>query len=603
MCFGFVLVIVGTITELILIFLRVDAPPLSVFTFIICNCFICFAIWKYELFSVNPATAAENIIATMSDSLLLVAPDGKIISANDSAHVALGYSKDEIAALPVESVLESDEGQPSWRDICAGLDEIPEIEDPEGKGNENKSLEAIFRTKDKKEIPISLAGSALLDDAKRPLGFVLIGRDIREKKQAEEELRQHRDHLEELVEKRTRELKLETFEKMKVEATCKDLQEQLYQSQKMEAIGRLAGGVAHDFNNLLFVIAGYAESILFSMAEDDPSRVDAQEVSNAAHRAAGLTQQLLAFSRKQVITPKPTDLRETFKGIKNMLGRIIGEDIELVFVPSENLGQVMVDPVQMDQVLANLFVNARDAMPGGGKLTVSAKNVYFDKTITSKKADLKPGNYVQLSVSDTGCGMDEATCDQIFEPFFTTKEQGKGTGLGLSTVYGIIKQNHGVIDVSSKRGVGTKFDIYFPEVESEEAPEAELTEIVVPSGTETILLVEDESAVRQLASQQLKKQGYDVLEAKDAKEAIDLFKRYEEKIDLLFTDIVMPGMSGMKLSEHLEGERPSLRVLFMSGHNEEIIDQHGCLATDKPLLQKPFTYTDLSWKIREILDA
>ncbi len=587
--------VIWSIFDLVLHMISVRVPPLTATSFVVGNVFFAYAIWKYELFALSPITAAEHIIMTMPDSLLLVSPDGKIVSTNPAAERMFGLSQKKFFNLPVDRVFTHGAGRPPW------LQKHKII--PKTNNNEVHSIDTFFHTSDEKDIPVSLASCSLQSNAGQPLGSVLIGRDVSEQRAAYEELDQHRNHLEDLVEKRTAELKSETFERLKSEEARAHLEEQLHQSQKMEAIGRLAGGVAHDFNNLLFVIAGYTETALMNVAPHDPMRDDIDEIAKATGKAADLTQQLLAFSRKQIISPRIIDLRDTFDNVKRMLGRIIGEDIQLAFNSVHNLARVLMDPVQVDQVLANLFINARDAMPGGGKLTVAAENVELDESCGQKNPEAKPGSYVRLSVSDTGCGMDENTKSKIFEPFFTTKGKGKGTGLGLATVYGIAKQNHGFIEVESEPGVGTSVSLYIPIADPNLKIEVQPEERKGPTGTETILLVEDDPMVRRLACQFLKKQGYDVIEADDAKHALTIFQRQGDNIDLLFTDIVMPDMSGKQLKEELRGANPDLRVLYMSGHNDELIDLHGCLSTDVPLLQKPFSSRELSWKVREILDA
>ncbi len=594
-CLGWSIPILASTIELSLIFLSVEAPPFAVTAFVIGNCFVGYAIWRYEMFAISPITAAEHIVMTMPDSLLLVSSDGKIISTNPAAEKMLGLSQKGFSQLPIGKIFSHGSNRPPWlQEQKTGQHLAVDHVD---------NIDTYFHTGGDKDIPVSLASCALNDNSGQPLGFVLIGRDVSEQKAAYEELDLHRNNLEALVDKRTNELKSETFERLKSEQARAHLEEQLHQSQKMEAIGRLAGGVAHDFNNLLFVIAGYTETAMMSLAPHDPMRDDINEIANATGRAADLTQQLLAFSRKQIISPKVIDLRDTFDNIKRLLGRIIGEDIQLAFHSVHNLNRVRMDPVQVDQVLANLFINARDSMPSGGKLSVAAENVVLDESYSQQNPESKPGNYVRLSVSDTGCGMDENTKSRIFEPFFTTKGKGKGTGLGLSTVYGIAKQNRGFIEVESEPGVGTTFSIYIPIVASKVEIEIHTEETREPGGTETILLVEDDTMVRRLASQFLKKQGYKVIEADDAKDALTIFQRQRDDIDLLFTDIVMPGMSGKQLKEQLKGANPGLRVLYMTGHNDELIDMHGCLSTDTPLLQKPFSSRELSWKVREILDA
>ncbi len=594
--------VLGTIVELVLIFLSIPAPPLAVAGFIVGNCFLAYSIKKYKMFTLTPSTAADNILATMTDALLLVSPEGKILSSNAAALTLLGIDNKQLKELPLNTVFSKDVDRPSWLAVDKH-DHVAEFEP-------FTDLETSFSNEYDENIPISLAGSALHDDHKRLLGYVLIGRDITDRKKTEKELDDYRNHLEDRVKKRTidleeanEKLRLETIERLKVENERASLEKQLQHAQKMEAIGRLAGGVAHDFNNLLFVITGYIETFVNAFAPDDPLKADAEEIQKAAKRATSLTQQLLAFSRRQVIQPKVINLNETLDSAKNLLSRIIEENIEMTFRPTAKSARVTMDPTQVDQIVANLIVNARDAMPNGGKLMISTSNIKVKNTDFFNHPEAPPGDYILLTVTDTGCGMDETTVNKIFEPFFTTKETGKGTGLGLSTVYGIAKQNRGFVEVKSKLGEGTSFNIYLPQVESDIHEEDEQFNDIVPRGKETILLVEDEAMVRRLASQFLKRQGYNVLEAGDAKEALKLTQQFKGDIDLLFTDVVMPGMDGKQLSEHLVTNKPDLRVLFMSGHNDEIMNQYGCLEEGIPLIQKPFSSSDLYWKIREVLDA
>ena len=383
------------------------------------------------------------------------------------------------------------------------------------------------------------------------------------------------------------------------------LELQLRQSQKMEAVGRLAGGVAHDFNNLLMVISGYSEFLLERLGPDPKLRVPAQEIANAAQRATSLTRQLLAFSRKQMLAPKVLNLNEVVTENLKMLTRMIGEDIELEMVPGENIGAVKADPGQIEQVIMNLAVNARDAMPHGGKLTIETAAVTLDETYARFHAPLQPGEYVMLAISDTGSGMDFETQSRIFEPFFTTKGT-KGTGLGLSTVYGIVKQSGGYIWVYSERGKGTTFKIYLPRITPlgiVEAPQpaAAVTERL--DGMETILLVEDESNLRRLACQYLQNQGYTVLEASDGAAAIRLCNAHTGPIHLLLTDVIMPGMNGRELAQSISSLRPAIKVLYMSGYTENAIGQNGTLAAGVTLLQKPFTLPALKAKVREVLDS
>ena len=383
------------------------------------------------------------------------------------------------------------------------------------------------------------------------------------------------------------------------------LEQQLRQAQKMEAIGRLAGGIAHDFNNLLMVISGYSEFLLERLGPEPGLRGPAQEISNAAQRATSLTRQLLAFSRKQMLAPKVLDLNEVVTENLKMLTRMIGEDIDLVMVPGPDLGAIKADPGQIDQVIMNLAVNARDAMPEGGKLTIETSNVVLDENFARMHAPLQAGEYVMLAISDTGTGMDSETQSRIFEPFFTTKG-AKGTGLGLSTVYGIVKQSGGFIFVDSRPQRGTSFRAYFPRVDGTEETVAAQTALELPRpdrGQETILLVEDETNLRRLARQYLETQGYKILEAEDGAAALQIASGHRGVIDLLLTDVVMPGMNGRELAIHISGQRPDIRVLYMSGYTENAIGHDGLLDAGINLLQKPFSLPALKDRVREVLDS
>jgi PAS domain S-box-containing protein len=384
------------------------------------------------------------------------------------------------------------------------------------------------------------------------------------------------------------------------------LEQQLQQSQKMEAVGRLAGGIAHDFNNLLMVISGYSEFLLDRLGPDPALRGPAQEIAGASQRASSLTRQLLAFSRKQMLAPKILDLNEVVTENLKLLTRVIGEDIDLVMVPAAVLGSVRADAGQIDQVIMNLAVNARDAMPTGGKLTIETSNVSLDEEYARFHAPLRPGDYVMLSISDTGQGMDSETQSHIFEPFFTTKGT-KGTGLGLSTVYGIVKQSGGYIWVSSEAGKGTTFKIYFPRVAERAETVAQVVSseeaVLTEPGTETILLAEDEANLRYLARQFLEKQGYKVIEAADGAAAMQIAVAHEGVIHLLLTDVIMPGMNGRELAQRISEIRPQTKVLYMSGYTENVIGHDGTLDAGVSLLQKPFTLRDLKSKVREVLDS
>jgi PAS domain S-box-containing protein len=382
------------------------------------------------------------------------------------------------------------------------------------------------------------------------------------------------------------------------------LEQQLRQAQKMEAIGRLAGGVAHDFNNLLMVISGYSEFLLDRLGPDPGVRGPAKEIAAAADRATSLTRQLLAFSRKQMLAPKVFDLNEVVTENLKMLTRLIGEDIDLVMVPEAQLGAVKADPGQIEQVIMNLAVNARDAMPDGGRLTIETSNITLDESFTRLHAPLNPGDYVMLTISDTGTGMDAETQSHIFEPFFTTKGT-KGTGLGLSMVYGIIKQSGGYVWVDSELAKGTSFKIYLPRfTEAEERMAVSpVANAAKGPNVETILLVEDEENLRRLARQYLETQGYRVLEAADSAAAVHICSDEPGPIHLLLTDVIMPGLNGRQLAERIVALRPKVKVLYMSGYTENVIGHDGTIEPGVNLLQKPFSLPALKNKVREVLDA
>jgi len=413
--------------------------------------------------------------------------------------------------------------------------------------------------------------SFLRDKDGSPTGIIGIIRDVTERKQAEKE-------------------------KAKLES-------QLRQAQKMEAVGRLAGGVAHDFNNILTGINGYAEMILEGLEPGDPMRADMEEIKSAGKRAAGLTNQLLAFSRKQVISPKVVSPNEILENSQKMLRRIIGEDIDFVFVPAKRLGRIKADPAQLDQILVNLAVNARDAMPDGGKLTIETQNVTLDQEFCDSHVGAEPGDYVMLAVADNGHGMDEETLSNIFEPFFSTKEKDKGTGLGLATVYGITKQNNGFITVYSEPSNGTTFKVYFPRVQDKAEKLTKDKGSDLPIGTETILLVEDEQMVRGLAKKILERQGYKVITMENGGTAYAYYENHDDPFDLLLTDVVMPSMNGRDLYNKLREKRPELKAVFMSGYTENVIAHHGVLDEGISFIQKPFTIKTLAMMVRKVLDS
>jgi PAS domain S-box-containing protein len=393
------------------------------------------------------------------------------------------------------------------------------------------------------------------------------------------------------------------YEGMNEDITQRKLLEaQLLQAQKMEAVGQLAGGVAHDFNNALSVITGYSDILQINLPPGDAAHKHAEEIAKAGRRAAALTRQLLAFSRKQVIQPVVLDLNAATSELEKMLRRLIGEHIEITFKRSPALGLVKMDPGQVEQVLMNLAVNARDAMPQGGKLCIETANVELDETYARQNLFVTPGPHVMLSVSDTGCGIDKETQLHIFEPFFTTKEPGKGTGLGLSTVYGIAKQNAGYIMVYSEVGKGTTFRLYLPRLAgaAEVVPQLHAPE-TVPCGTETVLIVEDEEPLRILARTCLESNHYSVLDAPDGAAALELVKKHPGRIHLLLTDVVMPGINGRELANRLTALQPEIKVLYMSGYTNDLIDQQGILDQDTALIEKPFTLRSLLAKVYQVL--
>jgi two-component system, cell cycle sensor histidine kinase and response regulator CckA len=428
-----------------------------------------------------------------------------------------------------------------------------------------QNVEVRWRRKDGRPITVRLSGRALIDGQGQPTEFEMIAEDVTERRALEDQLRQ---------------------------------------SQKMEAIGRLAGGIAHDFNNLLTVIKGYSELMLEELELADPLYCEVDEIKKAADRAAGLTRQLLAFSRQQVLAPRVLDLNSVIRNMERLLHRLLGEDINLTTSLDSGLGHIKADPGQIEQVVMNLAVNARDAMPNGGQLTIETMNVDLDENYVREHVTVKPGCYVMIAVSDTGFGMTEEIRARIFEPFFTTKEPGKGTGLGLSTVYGIVKQSEGYVWVYSEAGIGTTFKVYLPRVD---AP-ADVTPyhsngLLTYRGTETILLVEDEDGVRALVRQILLRQGYTILEARHGEEALLLCERHQGRIDLLLTDVVLQQMSGRELAERLIRLRPEMRVLYVSGYTDDAIVQHGVLSAGTAFLQKPFTTDALTRKVRQVLNV
>jgi two-component system cell cycle sensor histidine kinase/response regulator CckA len=480
-------------------------------------------------------------------------PDGKVLEANPALAQMLGYENASgTLAINTDDVYVDPEGRKKWQ---ARMDESGLVRD----------FETQARRRDGTLIWLRDSARVVRDAQSNVLYYEGILEDITERKQLEEQLRQ---------------------------------------SQKMEAVGRLAGGVAHDFNNLLTIISGYSDLLLDTLPGQERSRAHVEEIRKAGTRAATLTRQLLAFSRSQVLAPQVLDLNAVVTNVDKMLRRLIGEDVDLVAILGEKLGSVRADPGQIEQVIMNLAVNARDAMPQGGKLTIETSNASLDAAYARTHATVVPGEYVMLAVSDTGIGMDAHTQAHIFEPFFTTKEKGKGTGLGLATVYGIIKQSGGYIWVYSEPGMGATFKIYLPRVEksSPEAGGGKAAESPA-KGHETILLVEDEPALRAMVRSVLESKGYKVLEARHGEDALVVTELHRGPIDLLLTDVVMPGMSGRELAEHLVSANPKTKVLYMSGYTDDAIVHHGVLGSDMAFLQKPFSPDSVVRKVREVLDA
>jgi signal transduction histidine kinase len=383
------------------------------------------------------------------------------------------------------------------------------------------------------------------------------------------------------------------------------LEEQLRQAQKMEAVGRLAGGIAHDFNNLLCIITGYTALVSDGLPPGDSSGEFLAEVTKAAERATALTRQLLAFSRKQMLVPRVLNLNTLLADLDKMLRPLLGEDVDLSLSLGEGLHPIKADQNQIEQILMNLAVNARDAMPRGGRLSIATANVALDAEALRDSPGIAPGDFIRLEVSDTGCGMDREVMGHLFEPFFTTKAQGKGTGLGLATVFGIVKQSGGHIQVKSAPGQGTTFRIYLPAFQQPESAEsaAPAASATPRGGEETLLIVEDEDGLRSLAIHTLRQRGYHILEASDGEEALEVSRRYAKPIHLLVSDVVMPRLSGRDLAARLVVERPDLKILFMSGFTDSALFRHGILSGEVECLLKPFAPKDLAQKVREVLDG
>ncbi len=496
-----------------------------------------------------------SIVESSEDAIIGKTLDGIVTSWNRGAERTFGYTADEVIGKLIGLLIPQDR-----------FDEESQIIERVKQGEHVSHFETVRRRKDGTEINIALTISPIKDGEGRAMGFSEIARDITEQKSLEAQLRQ---------------------------------------AQKMEGIGQLAGGIAHDFNNLLTVINSYSAMVLGELDFSNPFvRNGIEQIKEAGHRAASLTRQLLMFSRQQVLEPKVLDLNEVVSNIAKLLRRLIGEDVTQVLCLHPALGRVKIDPGQMEQVIMNLAVNARDAMAGGGQLTIETENVELDNAYACKHALVQPGPYVMLAVSDTGCGMDADTQARIFEPFFTTKGPGKGTGLGLATVYGIVKQSGGNIWVYSELGKGTTLKIYLPRVEqTSELPEPGAAPVELPRGSETVLLVEDEEMVRALAQAILERYGYRVLAARNVQDALRFAQESQEPIHLLLTDTIMPVMNGPELAKQFRSIRPESKVLFMSGYTDKVIAYTATLEPGTAFLQKPFTPQTLTQKVHEVLNA
>jgi PAS domain S-box-containing protein len=498
--------------------------------------------------------ANEHLAAVIQSSPLAIYtldPTSTVRSWNRAAEALYGWQAEEVIGRPLPTI-----GQ--------DLEDHGRLRDRVLRGEALRGVEVTRRRKDGTPVNVSLSVAPLHDAAGRVTGMLSLAADITEMRQLEVQYRQ---------------------------------------AQKMEAVGRLAGGIAHDFNNLLTAIIGTTALVLEDLGLEARARLDIQEIEKAAKRAAGLTRQLLIFSRQQVLEPRALDLNALVANLEKMLHRLIGEDIELRTKPAAALGAVRADPGQLEQAIVNLVVNARDAMPQGGRLTIETAEVELDRSYVAGHVPTQPGPYVLLAVSDTGVGMDGATKARLFEPFFTTKEPGQGTGLGLATVYGIVKQSGGYVWAYSELGHGTTFKIYLPRVaETAEAPEATTGSPTPVRGSETVLVVEDQEEVRKLTKRVLAARGYTVLAARNGVEALEIIAQHPTQIHLMVTDVVMPGMSGRELAQLASAKRSDLKVLYVSGYTGEAVLQHRLLEPGVAFLQKPFTPDVLARKARELLD-
>jgi two-component system, cell cycle sensor histidine kinase and response regulator CckA len=493
----------------------------------------------------------HDLFESAPDATVIADAHGFICAASRQAEELFGYPPGELAGQSAE-ILVAPSLRPEYRRLRAGFAEAPERR-LMGAGQQN--LLAVRN--DGSTFPIEISLSPTTTER----GVVIAAiRDITDRRRLEQHLRQ---------------------------------------IQKMEAVGRLAGGVAHDFNNILGIILGQSQIMLRDLPPDHPTRSRLEQIRSASERAAGLTRQLLAFSRTQSFETQILSLNDIVEGLKGMLSRLLGEDLELTFTPGESLGRVRADPSQMEQILMNLAVNARDAMPDGGRLAIATSNADMGERWARVHGGAKEGRYVCLAVSDTGHGMTREVQERIFEPFFTTKEPGKGTGLGLATVYSIVKHCEGFVYLYSEPGQGTTFKIYVPRVDQQ--ADAPVEQAVATRGTETVLLVEDAESLRELICELLQANGYEVLTAGEPSQALETVARHEGTIHLLLTDVVMPGMNGRELAQRVKEQLPDIRVLYMSGYTEEAIAHRGVLETGALLISKPFSQESLTRKIRQAL--